>query len=269
MKKLSILLASFLTAGIFTLISCTKTGQEGPAGQNGATGATGPAGPVLYGTITGSIIMDNIYGVQVTNDYTGGYIVLKNSATNATVDSVIADSAGVYTMSNVPTGSYNMYCVYSGYGVTQHQNLPFVSGTLQVDNKIAGIPTFTVSTAADSIRHKTSMNYLYGTITADPNGARTLLVFIGSTSSPTSAPGNYTFTDNVVIPADSTNFTITTPLVNFYANGFAHGSNAYFAIYGAANNYTYGEYTDFANGQTGYTAISANPYSAIVGVIVP
>lgn len=273
MKKSSILFASLVIAGIMALTSCTKTGDQGPAGQNGANGtngATGPAGPILYGIITGNVIMNNEYGVAVTTDYAGGYILLKNSATNVRIDSVIANSStGAFTIDSVPTGTYNMYCFYAGYGENLHQNLEFTGGTLQVDNKIAAIPTFTINTAADSIRHRTNTNYLYGTITADPNGARTLLVFIGNSSATSALPGNYVFTDNVVIPADSTTFTITTPVNTFYSNGFAYGSTAYFAIYGAANNYTYGEYTDFANGQVVYTAISAVPYGTTTSIVLP
>ncbi len=270
MKKLSILITSLLVGGIFVFTSCTKTGDQGPAGQNGATGATGPAGPVLYGTIDGYVLMSNQYGIAVTNAYAHGYILLKNSTTNAVVDSVIADSTtGAYSMANVPTGTYNMYTMYSGYGLNLRQNLEFTGGTVLVDNKIAAIPTFTITGVSDSIRHRTSINYLYGTIAADPNGARTILVFVGSSSSTSANPGSYSFTDNVVIPADSTTFTVQTPLNTFYAAGFASGSTAYFAVYGAANNYTYGDYVDIATGQTVYTAISAAPFGTLGGVRLP
>jgi hypothetical protein len=259
MKKLSILVSALFIAGIFVFVSCSKTGPAGPAGENGATGATGP---IIYGTISGNVLMTNIYGVPQTN-YSGGYILLKNAATNATVDSVDANATtGAFAINNVPTGTYNMYCIYAGYGTNVHQNVE-VNGNLQVDNKIAAIPTFTVSTASDSIRHRTNTNYLYGTITPDAGGARTLLVFIGNTASVSANPGSYVFTANTTIPADSTTFTITTNVDNFYANGFAYGSTAFMAIYGAADNYNYGDYTNYTYGQLYYSAISANPYSTV------
>lgn len=267
MRTSSILTSlSLLVGGAMLFASCTKTGPQGP---QGAPGATGPAAPVQYGTITGNVIMTNQYGAAVTNDYTNGYIVLKNSSNNATVDSVIASATGAYTIGNVANGTYNMECIYAGYGMNLHQNLEFDGGTLQVDNKISAVPTFTVSSASDTIRHRTATNYLYGTITADPNGGRTLLVFIGNSPSVSSTPGTYNFTTNVVIPADSSDFTITTPLTTFYSNGFTHGNSAYFAIYGASDNYTYGDYTNFTFGQTEYTAISAAPYNSNVVVTLP
>jgi hypothetical protein len=263
MKKLSALLITLCIGGTAIFVSCSKNGPAGPQGQNGNTG---PSGPLLTGTITGNVIISNEYGANVTNDYTGGYILLKNSTTGVRVDSVFADSTGKYTIPNVQTGTYTMLCIYAGYGLNEHENLEFISGTLQVDNKIAAIPTFTINTAADSVRHKTNMNYLYGTLTVDANGARTILVFIGNTPSTSAAPGTYSFIDNVVVAADSSNFTITTPLNTFYANGFTHGSTAYLAIYGAANNYTYGDYMDYASGQLIYTAISPTYTTASVAL---
>jgi hypothetical protein len=271
MKKLSIVLSTLFVGGILVFTSCTKTGSQGPAGQNGATGATGatgPTGPVIYGNVTGNVIMTNIYGVPQTA-YSGGYILLKNASTSALVDSTLPDaSTGAFLISNVPTGTYNMYCIYPGYGMNVHQNVE-INGSLQVDNKIAQIPTFTVSTASDSVRHKNNTNYLYGTIAPDPTGARTVLVFAGSTASTSAAPGTWTLIDNVVVKADSSNFTITTPLINFYGAGFAPGSTVYFAIYGAANNYNYGDYTNYTYGQLIYTAISAAPYGTAVTVTLP
>jgi hypothetical protein len=268
MKKLSILAGVLFIGGIFAFVSCTKTGAQGPAGQNGATGATGPTGPVIYGNITGNVIMTNIYGVPQTA-YSGGYILLKNATTNTLADSVLPDATtGAFLISSVPTGTYNMYCIYSGYGMNVHQNVE-VNGSLQVDNKIAQIPTFTVSTVSDSIRHKNNTNYLYGTIAPDPVGARTVLIFAGATPSTSAAPGTWSLIDNVVVKADSSNFTITTPLLNFYSAGFAPGSTVYFAVYGAANNYNYGDYTNFTYAQLIYTAISAAPYGTTVSITLP
>lgn len=143
MKKLSILISTIIVAGMLVFVSCTKTGPQGPSGANGATG------PIIYGTISGNVIMANQYGVAVTNDYTGGYILLKNSTTNATIDSVIANSSGQYAIGNVPTGTYNMECIYAGYGMNLHQNVE-VNGNLQLDNKIAAIPNFNVNYSAST-----------------------------------------------------------------------------------------------------------------------
>jgi hypothetical protein len=263
MKKLSILLSALLIGGILTFVSCSKTGQTGPAGQNGANGAPGP---ILYGSITGNVLMVNQYGVSVTNAYTNGYILLKNSATNATVDSVFANTSGVYTINNIPTGTYNMYAMYTGYGMNETANIVITAETRPYDIKLAEIPDFNVISIADSvwngkIKRDSGFVYIYGTIAPNDTGARTVLVFIGNTSATSSAPGTYSFTEGEVIPQGTSTYVFTVSLNTFFVNGFINGSPVYLAVYGAANNYTYGDYTNYTYGQTVYTAIGASPVS--------
>ncbi len=275
MKKLSILASTLLLGGIIVFVSCTKTGPQGPSGQNGATGATGatgPTGPVIYGTITGNVIMTNIYGAPVTNDYGGGYILLKNATTGIRVDSIVANAAtGAFAIDSVPTGTYNMFCIYSGYGENVHQNVE-VNGNLQVDNKLSAIPSFNVTTAVDSLgttnRDKANL-YIGGTIAADGNGERTILVFAGTSSSVASAPGTYSFLIAKTIPQDSTSYNFAIPLNTIYGNGFAYGSNVYFTIYGAANNYNYGDYTNYTYGQFYYSAITSTGVTVAPTITLP
>lgn len=270
MKKLSILLSALFIGGIFVFVSCTKTGDQGPSGQNGATGPqgpTGPTGPIIYGTISGNVIMVNQYGGAVTNAYTNGYIKLINTATNTTVDSVIATSTGSYAISNVPTGTYNMECIYSGYGENMHQNLE-VNGNLQVDNKIAAIPNFNVTSAADSnglVKRDTNYAYVSGNIAQDNNGERTVLVFVGTSTTTSSTPGNYLFTVAQTVAAGATTYSVAIPLANIYSYNIGYGASIYFAVYGAANNYDYGSWTNFNvnNGQVNYTAITSTSVSPV------
>jgi hypothetical protein len=266
MKKLSVLLSTLLVGGILVFVSCSKTGAAGPAGANGAAGNTGASGPILTGSIAGTIVLSNQYGAAVTTNLQLANIVLKNSTTGATVDSVYANALGHYTIPNVQTGIYTMLCYYPGYGLNEHQNVAFTGGgTDSINNKLAQIPNFNVTTANDSIGTKhdgVSTVYIYGNIAADAGGARTIIVFTGSTSTASASPSTYSFVTSKLVPADSSTYTISIPANTFYSNGFAYGSVAYFAVYGASNNYADGDYTNYADGQLVYTAISASAVAA-------
>ncbi|HTB31921.1 MAG TPA: collagen-like protein [Bacteroidia bacterium] len=272
MKKLSIFLSTLFVGGILVFTSCSKTGSTGPAGSTGATGASGPPGPVLIGNISGNVIMSNEYAAPVTNAYTTGYILLKNATTNATVDSVIASSTGQYNINNVATGTYNMLCIYPGYGLNMHQNVEFTGGTLLVDNKITALPNFNVTTAVDSLgtsKRNVGNLYIGGTIPADNNGTRTILIFAGTSSSTSSNPSTFSFVTAKTIPQDSTSYNVTIALNTIYTNGFAYGNPVYFAVYGASDNYTYGAFTNFQYAQTVYTAISASAVPVTPVITLP
>src|SRR5690348_8523146 len=102
MKKLQVLILALSSAVLFN--GCTKTGPTGPAGANGSTG---PAGPILTGTITGHVILYDQYGSILAASKAGARVVLYNSS-NTVVDSLNADAAGLYTISNVSTGIYTL-----------------------------------------------------------------------------------------------------------------------------------------------------------------
>jgi hypothetical protein len=274
MKKRTILFVSILITGVLSFTSCTKNGAEGPPGQNGANGTNGTNGTGLYGNITGNVIITNQFGIAVTNDYTAGYIKLVNSTSNAKVDSVVANSSGVYSIDSIPSGTYNMICVYPGYGMSETLNIVMTGGTRPYDIKLAAIPDFNVSTALDSIWNgviKRDSGYVYiaGTITANDTSARTILVFVGNSSSVSSAPGAYNFVANLTIPPNASTYALTISLNTFYINGLEPNSTAYFAIYGAANNYAYGDYTNYTYGQIVYTAISSSAVTITTPFIVP
>ena len=261
MKKLSILISSFFVIGIFVFDSCSKTGDAGPTGQ---TGATGPAGPVLNNTVTGYVFLYDAYGDPVTTGLSTAYALLYNTSTGALVDSITANAAGQYT-GNIQTGTYNLVGKCPGYGISETQNIVFTGGTRNYDIKFAAIPILYVATGYDSIG--TNNVYIKGTVTTPNPRVTTLLVYVGTTSSVNaSIPSSYSFVVAGTIATNNTRFSIALPLSTI-SDYFAAGSNAYIAIYGAANNYTYGDYTDYASGNLVYTPISVtsfNPGSFIV-----
>ncbi len=261
MKKLS---GYLLIAGILAFTSCTKTGQQGPAGANGSNGATGPAGPTLTNTITGYVFLYDAYGDRVNTGDSTAYALLYNTANGAKVDSINANSAGLFT-GTVQTGTYNIVAKCPGYGNSVTQDVVFSGGTRTNDITFAAIPPLYAASGRDSIG--AANVYIKGTLIAPNTRVTTLLVYVGTTSSVNATvPGSYSFVVAGNIAANATTYIIPLPLTTLDAF-FSAGATAYVAIYGAAVNYTFGDYTDYASRNIVYTPISAtslNPGSFIM-----
>jgi len=258
MKKLSILASTLLIGGILIFVSCSKTGPAGPAGQNGATG---PAGPVLTGNINGYVLLSDQYGITVTTNLKSAYVLLFDAHSGSRMDSVYADSTGFYNINYVQTGTYTMMTKMGGFGNCVHQNVGFTASTLQVDNKLSAIPTFTV-TSVDSIKYivKTGAVHIYGKINTDPR-QRTLLVFVGNSNNVSPNPQDYVFASAQAVGENATTYDIPINFTTFADNGYMSGNTVYFAIFGASNNYTFGSFTDIPTSRTVYTAIANMPFS--------
>jgi len=263
MKKISIFLSAFLVGMVVLFASCTKTGPQGPTGANGPTG---PAGPVLPNTLTGYVFLYDAYGDPVDSGYSKAYAVLYNTTTATVVDTERANSSGIYT-GTVLTGTYNLVGECPGYGVNKtDQNVVFTGGTRTYDLKFSAIPILYAATGYDSIGANNV--FIKGTVTAANSRVTTLLVYVGSTSPVSAAiPGSYSFVVSSTIAANATKYSVAIPLTSL-DNYFTAGATAYIAIYGAANNYTYGDYTDYASGNVVYTPVSANSLNS-VSFIVP
>lgn len=239
-------------------VSCTKTGPTGPAGQNGATGATGPAGPVLNNYVTGYLFLYDAYGDPVNTGFSSAYVLIYNTSTGARVDSATVSATGQY-IDSLPTGTYNLVCKCPGYGMSVTQDIVFTGGTRTYDIKLAAIPSLYVATGYDSIG--TNNVYIKGTVTAANPRITTILVYVGTTSSVNaSVPGSYSFVVAGNIAANGVKYNIALPLSTL-SDYFSAGSYAYVAIYGAANNYTYGDYTDYASGNVVYTSVSTTSFN--------
>jgi hypothetical protein len=239
------------------LASCTKTG---PQGESGANGATGPAGPGLTNTLTGYVFLYDAYGDPVANIDSTVSILLYNTTTGGKIDSVNANHAGVYT-STVQTGTYNLVGECPGYGINKtNQNVVFTGGTRTYDLKFSAIPPLYAATGYDSI----GTNYVYvkGTVVAPNSRSTTIIAYIGATSAVNaSVPGSYSFVTVSTIAANATKYSILVPLTTIY-DYFQSGASAYVSVYGAANNYTYGDYTDYASGNVVYTPVSSTSVNA-------
>jgi len=263
MKKISVFLSVLLVGVVFLLASCTKTGPQGPTGANGPTG---PAGPVLTNTVTGYVFLYDAYGDPVDTGYSKAYALVYNTTTATVVDTAYASISGIYT-GTVQTGTYNLVGECPGYGVNKtDQNVVFTGGTRTYDLKFAAIPKLYAATGYDSIGANNV--FVKGTVSAANSRVTTLLVYVGTTSLVSaSLPSSYSFVVSSTIAANATKYSVTIPLSTL-DNYFAAGTTAYVAVYGAANNYTYGDYTDYASGNVVYTPVSTTSLNS-VSFLVP
>ncbi len=254
MKKLQIFLLALVSAALFN--ACTKTGPTGPAGS------TGPAGPVLTGTVSGHVILYDIYGGILGESKAGAKALLYNSS-NVVVDSVNCDSTGSYTINSVSTGIYTLAFKDTNFGQELHEDLEFTGGgTLNVDGKMSRVPNFNITGInADSINHTTQMAVINCAVTSSVR-LRTIVIFIGNSASVSSNPANYLISVSANIAINKSNVVVNIPLGTLYSAGFNSGSSAYFAIYGAAVNYSStSSYEDYNTTRNIYNAITPTSYA--------
>jgi hypothetical protein len=265
MKKITFCVSFILSIIIVVFSSCTKTGPEGPTGAQGSSGASS-------GTITGHVFLTNQYGVTTDTGFalTGVRAILYNANNNTVLDSINVKSSGIFSF-NVSTGIYTVVYRDTNYGQEEDQGFQYVGpGNLEIANKeLAHIPNFNIiKVDLDSINHAQSNVIMTDTIAPDTK-PRNIAIFFGSTPTASSAPGNYLGVYTYTIAANTNKFTVKIPMVNIYNAGIPSGATAYFAIYGAAYDYTTAsEYQDYATGRTIYNALSATAITSLPTTIV-
>jgi hypothetical protein len=271
MKKHITYLTSVLVlfSGAVLFNSCSKTGPTGPAGANGSTG---PAGPSYSGTLTGHVFLTNQYGDLADTGiaYSSVRAILYNANTMAVIDSINVKSSGTYSF-NVTTGIYTLALRDTNYGQELYEGFQFIGpGNLEAPNKeLAHLPNFNiVKVDLDSVNHAQSTVVMVDTI-ATSTMARNIAIFMGGSPSVSSAPGMYSSVYTYTLAANTNKFVVKIPLANIYGGGLQSGSTVYFAIYGAAYDYTTAsEYVDYTTGRTIYNALSATPVTSVPSPIV-
>jgi hypothetical protein len=240
--------------------------EQNSQGPQGVQGKQGPAGYSSPGTLTGHITLYNEYGdIQPEIASKSVRVILYNTS-NAVVDSVNADSVGVYTITNIPEGDYTMAFRDSGYG--QLLRIPFQllgGGTIYADEKLSHIPNYTFTITKDSIKPLTNDTevVIVFKVSAAPQN-RNLALFVGNNSLVSSTPGSYSEVFTVGIPEGDTTFSYTVAVNSLYTNSYiTPGSIAYFVAYPAAFYYaSSSEYEDVVTGQTVYNALGSVGASA-------
>lgn len=254
MKTKLTLLALAVCTSLF--VSCTKTGATGPAGS------TGPAGPSLSGTLEGYVDLYDQYGTLVTPANSVSVTIPGRSQTDTST------SAGMFTVNNMSTGTYEVDFAKTGYGAAKIVSLNFVGGGTQYIQNHVGLaqpPSFTLSGI--------TLNSIGGVITASVTAsstdtkARKVIVFLSNASTVSSAPANYLGTVTLNIAANSANGGGTIPANALNGAGIVSGNTLYVAAFPISGNVNASTYADIATGRTVYNNISGTAVTA--NVLVP
>jgi hypothetical protein len=248
MKKIPFV-SLFALAGAFLLSTgCSKTGPAGPAGSSG------PAGPSLTGNLKGHIFQYDQYGGSVLTGLAG----IRDSMNPTNI--AVTDSNGFYKFSNLSTGDYNFSVSKAGYGTVMAQSVQLVGGgDLYRDLRIAQIPNFNVTGATGTLNAGTGNIDFVCTATADTRN-RSILLFIGKTSSASSIPSTYSAVYSGTVRANMTTGTISVNPSDIHDLGINTGATIYFSMYGAATTWaSASNYQDYATGRVVYNAISTTP----------
>jgi hypothetical protein len=253
----NIFLFSFVaTALAFTIFSCSK---------NGATGATGPAGPLSTGTLSGYVTTLDEYGYKLNTAQGGVSIHLSDSS----MDSTLTNSAGFYSISNIKTGVYSTL-TYSanGFAPVVVNDYSFLGGgTILRNQSMSAYPSlslFNISGTDTTIGTDMGLQ-IRGTDSAQQS-PRSFIVFASTTSTVSSAPGNYTYVNtNGGIKATLSNWTLFVYAQDLHDSGLPSGSTVYFIVYPISTNAP--TYIDPTTGKTVYTALGTP--SPVFSIVIP
>ena len=141
-------------------------GDIGPAGIQGPTGPTGPQGPEgarLRGDIAGKALLTNTRG-NLIQDHSGVLVTVKGTEPLITATS---NAAGSYTLSAVPTGTYDLVYTKATYGRHEVNGFKQVGGTtIYANGMLAPVSQAQVSSlSVAAVRATTTDGSLAWTIT--------------------------------------------------------------------------------------------------------
>jgi hypothetical protein len=267
MKKSAFLQFSVIILMIFVFISCKKTG---PAGPQGETGPTGPTGPNLMGTLQGFVQLFDQYGARI-------YAPQDSTALHVASTTALTDTNGKYTFT-LTTGTYDINVASRpgvNYGASVIQGLQFIGGgLLNRDAALSKIPSFSISTvyARDTAFPASNpVHYIKvsGTVNVTDSKARTVVMFVNTTSDVSSNPLNYLYAyspNNPAIAANSLTFSFLIKSDAIYLlTGLAPSQTAYIAVYPAAVNWDVtSSYLDYNTDRKIYNAIGPASINASV-----
>lgn len=231
------------------------------------TGPQGPAGPALTGTLYGFVTLEDQYGAKVLSGLNATTVTLTIPSTSAATTAT-TDSTGKFTFSNVSTGQYQLSFSNTGYGSIINSPLGFLGGgNIDHDVKLSAIPNFTIP--AINVSDSAGVVTVTGTFSNTPVRKQTIAVFVGSSSSVSSAPANYLSFYSVIANNNLTTFTVKIQVSDLNDLGFTSGATVYLAAYGAATNFaSTSEYEDLQNtGRLNFSSLSAT--AATGSVVLP
>lgn len=261
MKKIQETILSVTVIAIL-LTGCSKP-KDGAAGTNGVAGSPGP---LLSGSLKGYVDLFDAYGDLAANASNVYITIPVIAGTDST------STNGMFTKT-LTTGTYELDYSKSGYGAMKIISLNFVGGGTQyISNHIqmtqAPIYSLSAITSATAMAQGQGVVTVTVTPSATDTKARKVVCFIGTSSSVSYLPGNYSGVVTINIPANSAiGFgSISTTIA--YEAGIPSGNSIYIAAYPIAVNNTASIYSDVATGKTIYNNINSSS-SVTTNVMVP
>lgn len=238
----------------FSLFAMSCKGPAGPAGPEG------PSGPKLKGDITGLVLLVDENGSQ-PSDRSGVNVAIEGTSFTTTTD-----VSGSYILSGLETGVYTITYSKTGYGISKIIKYQFIGGGQIFLGTISLCqpPPYYVTNLTN-----TSGTTITKTLSSPISAARSVIYFIGKSSSVSSHPSNYlnylwytglNFTNGV--------YTLSLSASSLRSAGFVSGSTAYIVAYGANEGGRSSGYTDVTTGRYVYTNISSTA-SNVIAITVP
>ena len=213
--------------------------------------------PALPQNVEGFVFLHNEFG-QFQQSNAGVTVYLDSTSFTATTD-----TAGKFTLPNVPAGNYTITYSKSGYGTYKSSYSDFLGGeTYQLPTtNLYAMPTTTVTGLATQPDTINNNSFIKVSGKLNPPGSvaepRNIILFAGSYASV--SPNNYT--QSVITTSYDTSFSI---ILNAYPY-FSAGQTIYYVVYGISGSSTY---KDNATGKMVFSAMGATP-SNVTSAVAP
>lgn len=201
---------------VLIVFSCKKNGQQGPQGPAGPSG-TNYSGK---GSIIGVISFYDTDGLEISVD-TSAVVFIPNSTYSSTINSY-----GGYTLTNIPTGVYNVFVKCTAFSMANSVNVSIGTTTTYLrEMSIAKIPTYGIWTLFLSPATN-GYNISAPTPTVGENKAVCFYVSNSSNINPL-IKSSYNFTKYSSAPNYLGYSAITLGTSYLNSNGFVSGQSVY------------------------------------------
>lgn len=225
----------------------------------GCKGEPGPAGPSLPGSISGSVRLIDSSGVRMS-DNSGAVISIESIPTTA-----ISNAMGLWTISGLLTGSYNITISKPGFDSNKYYGFQFVGGggAQLYPSYLHQLPTFDVQNI--SVSRDSPNIAVSGTISSTLG--ETLILFWGRNKTVSSDPAQFLSFSFIYVPRGSSSFSDLVGNRELYPYGITSGDTVYVVAYPSTNG-GWNSYVDPVTGRDVITSIRPIP-SNIDSVVVP
>ncbi|MDI1355587.1 MAG: hypothetical protein PSX36_11750 [bacterium] len=231
-------------------VSCKKETVEGPAGPQGPAGASGSASS---GSLSGKVRQYDEFGIEYSSNLNTTTISVEG-----TTLFTITNANGNYTISNVPSGIYDLTFTKINAGLMKQKQITFPgNGTLYNSTKVGDKPSFAITSAMlkDSTLGVNPIVYMNFKMVASSQQRTIGVVLSNAANLDLASPSSYQAVHLVDIPSNTSNLNSQFLLQSSLFSMFPMGSIVYAKAY-PINATPYGYY-DPAADQDIYTNYGA------------